>query len=677
MTRGVDAPRELLLPAGVHRRRTRGGGGPRRTRWPTRRARGRRRQPGRRHHDRRRRPASPTWRRSRRTCRSCATSRARRRSPTATRTARSAGTSRRTAAAPSRSRRTLAYFDGVHFAARGQRARAVLGGPGGPDLPAVHGLRRLQRLGARRQGDRGVRLQRPRGRRPLPGGGPAALAGLTALSGPDRMERPRRPGGSWGCGSGPGRRTTWTRSWSCTPRTASTARCRSASRTGAATNSPRTCAGRSPTSGRTTCASRSRWSARTVSPSPSSGCWPRRTRSPRHSRAASSYGSTRPAWPWRPGTTGTPVPDTGAPVHVPPRSPSTGGASRSAARLPSCPTSRYVREAGRPSRPANGGRTTEGPCPSLRCRVTATRGSRPVRTAFEENFRERDELGAAVTVTLAGETVVDLWGGWADAARTRPWERDTLVNVWSTTKGPTALCAHILADRGLLDLDAPVAAYWPEFAAAGKEAVLVRHLLSHRSGLAGLREPHTARRAVRLGADRARLAAQEPWWEPGTRSGYHAITYGFLVGEVVRRVVGAAAGRVPGAGGHRAARASTSPSGCRRRRPARAAELVHPRAAPTSEQAAVFAQLAPVAAGRPAQPAGRRAPRPTRPQWRAAEIPAANGHGTARAVAALYGIFAGRGASDGRADALPGGRRAGPRGPGRLPRPGARRRVRP
>lgn len=93
-----------------------------------------------------------------------------------------------------------------------------------------------------------------------------------------------------------------------------------------------------------------------------------------------------------------------------------------------------------------------------------------VRSAFEENFGERDELGAAVTVTLRGETVVDLWGGWADAARTRPWERDTVVNMWSTTKGPTALCAHILADRGLLDLDAPVAAYWPEFAAAGEGA---------------------------------------------------------------------------------------------------------------------------------------------------------------------------------------------------------------
>ena len=124
-----------------------------------------------------------------------------------------------------------------------------------------------------------------------------------------------------------------------------------------------------------------------------------------------------------------------------------------------------------------------------------------VREAFEENFRERGELGAAVAVTVGGETVVDLWGGWADAARSRPWERDTLVNVWSTTKGPAALCAHILADRGLLDLDAPVAVYWPEFAAAGKEqgprtAPAVPPRRSGRPAGAAL-----AGAALRLGAD--------------------------------------------------------------------------------------------------------------------------------------------------------------------------------
>ncbi len=264
-----------------------------------------------------------------------------------------------------------------------------------------------------------------------------------------------------------------------------------------------------------------------------------------------------------------------------------------------------------------------------------------VRAAFEENFRERDELGAAVAVTVDGETVVDLWGGWADAARTRAWERDTLVNVWSTTKGPTALCAHILADRGLLDLDAPVATYWPEFAAAGKEAVLVRHLLSHRAGLAGLREPHSLEQAFDWELTTKRLAATEPWWEPGTASGYHAFTYGFLVGEVVRRVTGL----LPGAFLEREV---TGPLGIDftiglpEKEAGRAAELVHPPAASSSEQAAIFSQLTPVALAALANPLMGAAEANTA-AWRAAEIPAANGHGTARAVAALYGIFAGRG----------------------------------
>jgi CubicO group peptidase (beta-lactamase class C family) len=268
-----------------------------------------------------------------------------------------------------------------------------------------------------------------------------------------------------------------------------------------------------------------------------------------------------------------------------------------------------------------------------------------VRTAFEENFRDRDELGAAVTVTLDGETVVDLWGGWADAARTRPWERDTVVNVWSTTKGPVALCAHILADRGLLDLDAQVATYWPEFAAAGKKNVLVRHLLSHRAGLAGLREPHSLAQLYDWELTTRRLAAMEPWWEPGTRSGYHALTYGFLVGEVVRRV----SGLLPGAFLEREV---TGPLGIDftiglpEKEAGRAAELVHPPVASSSEQAAIFSQLAPAAIAALTNPIAGAAEANT-PEWRAAEIPAANGHGTARAVAALYGVFAGRGSYGG------------------------------
>ncbi|MEU0414166.1 serine hydrolase domain-containing protein [Streptomyces griseorubiginosus] len=268
-----------------------------------------------------------------------------------------------------------------------------------------------------------------------------------------------------------------------------------------------------------------------------------------------------------------------------------------------------------------------------------------VRTAFEENFRDRAELGAAVSVSVGGETVVDLWGGWADAARTRPWERDTLVNVWSTTKGPTALCAHVLADRGLLDLDAPVAVYWPEFAAAGKEKVLVRHLLSHRAGLSGLREPHSLAELCDWELTTERLAATEPWWEPGTVSGYHAFTYGFLVGEVVRRV----SGLRPGAFLEREV---TGPLGIDftiglpEKDAGRAAELVHPPVVSSSEQAQIFAQLTPAALAALTNPVAGAAEANT-PAWRAAEIPAANGHGTARAVAALYGIYAGRGSYGG------------------------------
>jgi CubicO group peptidase (beta-lactamase class C family) len=242
--------------------------------------------------------------------------------------------------------------------------------------------------------------------------------------------------------------------------------------------------------------------------------------------------------------------------------------------------------------------------------------------------------------------VVDLWGGWADAAGTRPWERDTLVNVWSTTKGPVALCAHILADRGLLDLDAPVAAYWPDFAAAGKEKVLVRHLLSHRAGLSGLREQHSLADLYDWELTTARLAATEPWWEPGTRSGYHALTYGFLVGEVVRRI----SGLRPGAFLEREV---TGPLGIDftvglpAKEAGRAAEMVHPPAASRSEQAAIFSQLTPAALAALTNPVVGAAEANT-PEWRAAEIPAANGHGTARAVAALYGVFAGRGSHGGR-----------------------------
>jgi len=166
-----------------------------------------------------------------------------------------------------------------------------------------------------------------------------------------------------------------------------------------------------------------------------------------------------------------------------------------------------------------------------------------VREAFAANFAAGREVGATFAATLGGELVVDLWAGDADAARTRPWAQDTIVNVFSTTKAVTALCAHMLVDRGLLDVDAPVARYWPEFAAHGKEAITPRHLLSHTAGLAAIRKRLTREAFYDWPAMTAALADETPWWEPGTANGYHALTYGYLVGELVRRIDGRTIGK--------------------------------------------------------------------------------------------------------------------------------------
>ena len=168
----------------------------------------------------------------------------------------------------------------------------------------------------------------------------------------------------------------------------------------------------------------------------------------------------------------------------------------------------------------------------------------PVREAFEANFANGSDVGAGFCATLEGETVVDLWGGFADAAKTRPWEKDTIVNVYSTTKTMTALTALLLADRGELDFDAPVARYWPEFAANGKQAVKVSHLMSHSAGLSGWREKVTTEDLYDWKKATTLLAAQAPLWPPGTAAGYHAITQGYLVGEVVRRITGRSLGTI-------------------------------------------------------------------------------------------------------------------------------------
>jgi CubicO group peptidase (beta-lactamase class C family) len=167
-----------------------------------------------------------------------------------------------------------------------------------------------------------------------------------------------------------------------------------------------------------------------------------------------------------------------------------------------------------------------------------------IRAMFDANLASGADIGASVSIRVGDETVVDLWGGYADEARTKPWVEETIVNVYSTTKTMTALTALLLADRGLIDFDAPVAKYWPEFAAGGKARVTVANIMSHASGLSGWKEPVTKQDLYDWHPAVEKLAAQEPYWEPGTATGYHAVTMGFLVGEVIRRVTGKSLGTV-------------------------------------------------------------------------------------------------------------------------------------
>ncbi len=273
-----------------------------------------------------------------------------------------------------------------------------------------------------------------------------------------------------------------------------------------------------------------------------------------------------------------------------------------------------------------------------------------VRAAFAENFAQRNEYGAAVTVYVDGAPVLDLWGGHADRDRTRPWTRDTLVNLFSTTKGLTAICAHRLVDQGLLDLDAPVALYWPEFAQAGKDHIRVRQLLNHRAGLPALRRQVPDEAIYDWAVMTAALAAEEPWWTPGTKHGYHAITFGWLVGEVVRRVTGKTLGRY-----FRDEIAAPLGLDCHigldAKDDARCGQMIQsPR--PPEGQVNIFkyAQDNPESVTAKAffNPAGAMKLGAVNSRaWRGAEIPAANGHGTARGLARLYGALACGGALDG------------------------------
>ena len=274
----------------------------------------------------------------------------------------------------------------------------------------------------------------------------------------------------------------------------------------------------------------------------------------------------------------------------------------------------------------------------------------PVRAAFAEGFRSRNEIGAAVAVVRDGRTVVDLWAGHADLARTQPWQRDTIVNIYSCTKAMTALCAHQLVERGALDLDAPVARYWPEFAQAEKERIPVRWLLSHRAALPAVKEVLAPETLYDWDAMCAALAAQTPWWEPGTAHGYHAVTFGWLVGEVVRRLTGRSLGTyfrdeiarplgldlhigLADAEHHRVAQMSDIPTDQLDPNAIGLAQLIL--SDPQSMAALAFVNPPSMALG------------PNNPEWRRAEIPGANGHGAARDLARVYGALARGGTIDG------------------------------
>ena len=264
-----------------------------------------------------------------------------------------------------------------------------------------------------------------------------------------------------------------------------------------------------------------------------------------------------------------------------------------------------------------------------------------VRDAFVENFANGD-IGASVAVTVDGALAVDLWGGHLDEARTMPWRRDTIAGVASTSKTVTALCALLLADRGELDLDAPVARYWPAFAQSGKAGVLVRHLLGHTSGLPGWTATISFEDLYDWEKVTDLLARQAPWWEPGEASAYHAITQGFLVGEVVRRITGRSLGRFLAdelAGTLDADfHIGLGPEHDHRVAPSIAAPPPAPDPPPVVD--GMFMRIA----GNPAVPPLDRIDA----RWLRAEIPASNGVGNARSVALMMSVLACGGEARGR-----------------------------
>ena len=263
-----------------------------------------------------------------------------------------------------------------------------------------------------------------------------------------------------------------------------------------------------------------------------------------------------------------------------------------------------------------------------------------VREAFAANFGKGLEVGACFAAYLDGEPIIDLWAGVADETSGQPWTQHSIACVFSTTKAMTAICAHILADRGLLDFDAPVAKYWPEFAQAGKGDMPVRYIMSHQAGLPSVTEPLPAEVFYDWERMTAALAAETPWWEPGTANGYHAISYGFLVGEVIRRITGKSVGsffaeevaRPLGVDFH---------IGLAPEYDARVATMIPGETQPGADLPA-DSIMTRVLSNPPFS-----IPSSNTRAFRAAEIPAANGHGNARGLARVMAAMARGGELDG------------------------------
>ena len=279
----------------------------------------------------------------------------------------------------------------------------------------------------------------------------------------------------------------------------------------------------------------------------------------------------------------------------------------------------------------------------------------PLRRALAEVIETGAEVGAALAVHVGTQPVVDLWAGHTDSARTRPWDEHTIVNLYSVGKAVTAVCALRLVERGALDLDAPVSRYWPEFAQAGKKDLPVRYLLTHQAALPAVFRPLPPGAELEWAVMTEALAAQEPWWEPGVGHGYHVNTYGFLIGEVVRRITGRSLGTY-------LRDEIATPAGIDffigfgPELDARCADVVPPRPGPDGEQKNVLLDVDLETLTGPARMrlgAYRNPPNLSglgvinSRAWRAAEVPSTNGHGNARAVGRLYAALAGDGELEG------------------------------